>query len=66
MAKKSSGKGKDLGPWRIDGISPEAVASATAAAERDGVELAVWLSRLIRDTAEGERQTRAAPRNGDS
>lgn len=65
MAKASGGKRKELGPWRVDGISAEAIAAATAAAERAGVELAVWLDRLIRDSAERERQTRALHRNGN-
>ena len=60
MAKTANHKGKALGPWRIDCISPEAVAAATAGAERSGSDLAVWLSRVIRDTAERERQIRAA------
>lgn len=61
MAKSATNKGKGLGPWRIDGISPEAVAAATAGAERSKSDLAAWLSRVIRDTAERERHTRAAP-----
>jgi len=60
MTKTPSNTGKTLGPWRVDGISAEAVAAATAAAEQTGTDLAVWLSRLIRDTAERERQERAA------
>lgn len=63
MAKRALGKGKNQGPWQVDGISPEAVAAATAAAEQDGLDLANWLNRLIRDTAEQERQSRAAPRD---
>ena len=59
MAKKSSKKAPaTLGPWRIDGISPEAVAAAGDAAERAGVPLAVWLERLIRETAKRERHER--------
>jgi hypothetical protein len=61
MAKSANNNGKGLGPWRIDGISPEAVAAATAGARRSESDLAVWLSRVIRDTAERERQARAAP-----
>ena len=63
MAKRTQGKGKDQGPWQIDGISPEAVAAATAAAEQEGLDLSNWLNRLIRDTAEQERRSRAASRD---
>ena len=63
MVKRAQGKGKDQGPWQVDGLSPEAIAAATAAAEQEGFDLSNWLSRLIRDTAEQERQSRAAPRD---
>ena len=63
MAKRVQGKGKDQGPWQIDGISPEAITAATAAAEQDGLDLSNWLNRLIRDAAEAERRSRATPRD---
>lgn len=63
MTQRSNSKGKDQGSWQVDGISAEAIAAATTAAEQAGVDLAVWLSRLIRDTAERERQSRAAARH---
>jgi hypothetical protein len=59
MARKTGRKSdKALGPWRVDGISAAAVTAATEAAERTQVPLAVWLSRLIRETAERERRER--------
>ena len=59
MAKTSRKEpAKSLGPWRVDGISPEAVAAATEAAARAGMPLEVWLSRLIRETDERERRER--------
>jgi hypothetical protein len=59
MAKKSSRKpAKPLGPWRIDGISPDAVAAATEAAMREGLPLEDWLAQLIQKTAERERLER--------
>lgn len=62
MAKTSSRQtAKSQGPWRIDGISPEAVAAATEAAARAGMTLEVWLSRLIQETAERERRERERP-----
>ena len=63
MAKRAQGKGKAQGPWQVDGISPEAIAAATAAAEQDGLDQANWLNRLIRDTAEQERRSRATTRD---
>lgn len=46
---------KFSGPWRVDGIAPDAVAAATEAAARAGLPLETWLSRVIRETAERER-----------
>lgn len=62
MAKKPNKQGsREPGAWRIDGISPQAVAAAEQAAAEAGLALNVWLSRLIRDSAQrerGERETR--------
>lgn len=49
---------KSGGPWRVDGIDPEAVAAATEAAAQAGQSLEAWLSRVIRETAERERRER--------
>ena len=62
MAKKSSRKGRgELGPWRVDGISAEAVTAANRAAADAGVPLDVWLNRVIRETAQRERALRESP-----
>ena len=59
MAKTSGRQpAKPQGPWRVDGIDPEAVAAATEAAAQAGVPLEAWLSRVIRETAERERRER--------
>lgn len=52
---------KSGGPWRVDGISPEAVKAATEAAAQAGLPLETWLSRVIRDAAERERRERQLP-----
>ena len=65
MAKKTGRKStKALGPWRVDGISAAAASASAEAAERARLPLAVWLSRVIRETAERERQERERRRGG--
>lgn len=58
MAQKSAKPHRKDTAWRIDGISPEAVAAAEQAAASEGVALSAWLGRLIRDTAARERAER--------
>jgi hypothetical protein len=48
--------------WRVDGISREAVARAERAAAQAGLPLAVWLGRVIRETAARERDEDRAER----
>lgn len=58
MVQKSGKPHRKDTAWRIDGISPEAVAAAEQAAASEGVALSAWLGRLIRDTAARERAER--------
>ncbi len=58
MAQKSGKPHRKDTAWRVDGISPEAAAAAEQAAAREGLELSVWLSRVIRATAARERAER--------
>ncbi len=50
-------------PWSLKGVSPEARRAAKAAAQRAGVPLGVWLSRVIRDVAAAHGTFRG---NGDA
>jgi len=50
-------------PWSLKGVSPEARRAAKVAAQRAGVPLGVWLSRVIRDVAAGRGTLRG---NGDA
>lgn len=44
-------------PWSLKGVSRNARDAARAAAQREGVPLGVWLSRVIREVAAAEAAT---------
>ena len=46
--------------WTVQGISPDARAAALRAADADGEELGVWLTRLINKVSAAERNAVAA------
>ena len=52
--------------WTVQGISPDARDAAIRAAEADGEELGVWLSRLIHEVSTAERDNAAVQTVNDA